>query len=126
MHTIAAKAISFAEALQPSFRVYQQQVIDNAQALAKGLAAENLRLVSGGTDNHLVCVDVGSRGLTGKEIERNLDLVHITVNKNTIPFETKSPFVTSGVRVGTPAITTRGLKTEEMDSIANCIAPCLQ
>ncbi len=122
MHVIMAKAIAFGEALQPSFRGYQQNVINNAQALAKALQKRDIRIVSGGTDNHLVLLDVGSRGLTGKEVEKALDEVHITVNKNTIPFETKSPFVTSGIRLGAPATTTRGFGTTEFTTIGNWIA----
>ena len=122
MHTIAAKAVCFHEAAQPAFKAYQQQVIDNAQALAKVLQDNGLRLVSGGTDNHLMLVDLSVKGRTGKEIEKLLDLAHITVNKNTIPNETQSPFVTSGIRVGTPAVTSRGMGVEAMQVIGNCIA----
>lgn len=122
MHVIAAKAIAFGEALQPEFAQYQKRVIENAKALAESLHGKGLRIVSGGTDNHLMLLDVGASGLTGKEVEAALDQVHITVNKNTIPFETKSPFVTSGIRVGTPAVTTRGLGLAEMKSIAGWIA----
>ena len=122
MHVIAAKAVAFGEALQPDFKDYQRRVVENARALAESLHGKGLRLVSGGSDNHLVLIDVGASGLTGKEVEAALDSVHITVNKNTIPFETRSPFVTSGIRVGTPAVTTRGLGQKEMEVIANCIA----
>jgi glycine hydroxymethyltransferase len=122
MHVIAAKAVAFGEALKPEFKDYQRHVVENARALAESLHSKGLRLVSGGTDNHLVLIDVGASGLTGKEVEAALDSVHITVNKNTIPFETRSPFVTSGIRVGTPAITSRGLGTAEMATIASCIA----
>ena len=121
MHVIAAKATSFHEALQPEFRAYQEQVIKNTAALAKSLTKEGLRLVSGGSDNHLVLVDVASQGLTGKEVEKALDQVHITVNKNTIPFETKSPFVTSGIRLGSPAVTSRGLKEADMEQVGRWI-----
>jgi glycine hydroxymethyltransferase len=121
MHVIAAKAVAFAEALQPGFAQYQKRVIENARALAESLRGNGLRIVSGGTDNHLMLLDVGSSGLTGKEVEAALDQVHITVNKNTIPFETRSPFVTSGIRVGTPAVTTSGLGLEEMKKIAGWI-----
>ncbi len=122
MHVIAAKAVAFGEALRPEFAQYQKRVVDNARALAEHLSAKKLRVVSGGTDNHLMLLDVGASGLTGKEVEAALDQVHITVNKNTIPFETKSPFVTSGIRIGTPAVTTRGLGAEEMKKIASWIA----
>ena len=122
MHVIAAKAVCFKEALDPSFKVYQQGIIDNAQALAKGLMDRDIQLVSGGTDNHLMLVDLTNYDLTGKELEKLLDSVHITCNKNTIPNDPKSPFVTSGVRLGTPAVTSRGLNTEDMDKIAEAIA----
>lgn len=122
MHVIAAKAVSFQEALQPEFKEYQQQIVKNAAALAKSLMDNGLRLVSGGTDNHLMLVDVGKKEKTGKEIEALLDTVHITVNKNTIPFETLSPFVTSGIRIGTPSVTTRGMKEKEMETIGALIA----
>lgn len=119
MHVIAAKAVAFHEALQPEFKVYQQQIIDNAQALAEGLKNVGFRLVSGGTDNHLMLIDVKSKGLTGKEAEKMLDEANVTANKNTIPFETEKPFVTSGVRIGTPAVTTRGMKEDDMKNIAD-------
>ena len=122
MHTIAAKAICFHEALQPSFKVYQQQTVKNAKALGETLSAAGVRLVSGGTDNHMMLVDLTPKGRTGKEVEKLLDLAHITVNKNTIPFETLSPFVTSGVRIGTPAVTSRGMKEAEMKVIGGLIA----
>jgi len=122
MHVIAAKAVAFGEALQPSFIDYQKNVLQNAKALAETLQAKGLRIVSGGTDNHLMLVDVGSAGLTGKEVEQALDQVHITVNKNTIPFETRSPFVTSGVRLGTPAVTSRGLGANELKQVGEWIA----
>lgn len=125
MHVIAAKAVAFKEALEPEFKVYQQQIIDNAQLLAAQLQAHGLRIVSGGTDNHLMLVDVRSANLTGKVAEKVLGKVHITVNKNMIPFDPESPFVTSGVRLGTPAVTSRGMKEEEMDHIAEWIAQVL-
>ncbi len=122
MHTIAAKAICFHEALQPSFKAYQQQIINNAKTLGNALSAAGVRLVSGGTDNHMMLVDLTPKNRTGKEVEKLLDLAHITVNKNTIPFETLSPFVTSGVRIGTPAVTSRGMKEAEMNVIGGLIA----
>jgi RpiB/LacA/LacB family sugar-phosphate isomerase len=125
MHVIAAKAVCFHEALQPPFRRYQEQVLRNASALAEGLARNGFRLVSGGTDNHLMLVDVGARGLTGKECQAVLDEAGITINKNTIPFETRSPFQASGVRLGTPAVTTRGMKEPEMAAIADMISEVL-
>lgn len=118
MHVIAGKAVCFGEALKPEFKEYQQRVIDNAQALAEGLTKRGLNLVSGGTDNHLCLLDLRGTGVTGKELENRLDEVHITLNKNTVPNEPLSPFVTSGVRIGTPAATTRGLNTEDFDRIA--------
>ena len=118
MHTIAAKAVCFGEALTPEFKAYQHQVVLNARALAEGLLAEGFDLVSGGTDNHLMLVDLRPMGITGKEFEARLDSVHITVNKNAIPNDPEKPFVTSGVRVGTPAVTTRGLVEEDMKTIA--------
>jgi len=125
MHVIAAKAVCFQEALQPGFKGYQQQVVKNARALAEGMKRNGFRLVSGGTDNHLMLVDVGSRNLTGKECQIALDESGITVNKNTIPFETRSPFQASGVRLGTPAVTTRGMKEQEMAAIADMISEVL-
>jgi len=122
MHAIAAKAVCFKEAMQPSFKAYQQQVLNNTKALAEGLQAAGLRLVSGGTDNHLMLVDLSVKGRTGKEIENLLDAAHITVNKNTIPLEKLSPFVTSGIRIGCAAVTTRGLVEEDMKTIAGFIA----
>ena len=122
MHVIAAKAVAFGEALKPEFKQYQTQVVANAKALAENLQSRGLRIVGGGTDNHLMLLDVGSLGLTGKEVEQALDQVQITVNKNTIPFETRSPFVTSGIRIGTPAVTSRGLGVPEMKVIASYIA----
>ena len=120
-HVIAAKAVCFKEALQPEFKVYQEQVLKNAQALAKGLTDRGVKLVSGGTDNHLMLVDLKDEAVTGKELEKRLDMAHITCNKNTIPNDPRSPFVTSGVRLGTPAVTSRGLKEADMDVIAEAI-----
>ncbi|MDB6017842.1 MAG: glycine hydroxymethyltransferase [Pedosphaera sp.] len=125
MHVIAAKAVCFQEALQPSFKTYQEQIIKNARALAEGMKRNSYRLVSGGTDNHLMLVDVGARGLTGKDCQLALDEAGITVNKNTIPFETRSPFQASGIRLGTPAVTTRGMKEQEMAAIADMISEVL-
>ena len=122
MHTIAAKAACFHEALQPEFKAYQQQVVKNAAVLADSLQKAGLRIVSGGTDNHLMLVDLTASGRTGKEVEHLLDAANITVNKNTIPFETRSPFITSGIRIGTPALTTRGFKEEDMVIIGGLIA----
>ena len=121
MHIIAAKAVCFGEALSPEFRTYQQGIVDNAQALAKGLLDRGFDLVSGGTDNHLMLLDLRSMGITGKELEKKLDEVYITANKNAIPNDPQSPFITSGVRLGTPAVTTRGMKPADMDIIAQCI-----
>ena len=121
MHVIAGKAVSFGEALKPEFREYQQRVINNAKALANGLTKRGLNLVSGGTDNHLCLLDLRGTGVTGKELENKLDEVHITLNKNTVPNEPLSPFVTSGVRIGTPAATTRGLGETDFDKIAEFI-----
>ncbi len=121
MHVIAAKAVAFGEALQPKFKEYQQQIIINSKALASSLQSRGFRLVSGGTDNHLVLLDMRSKGLTGKVAEKILDDVGITVNKNTIPYDPESPFVTSGIRIGTPAVTARGMKEPEMDKIAQAI-----
>ena len=121
MHVIAAKAVAFKEALEPSFKDYQEQVIKNAVALAEALIGKGINIVSGGTDTHLMLLDVRSRKITGKEAEHRLDEIGITVNKNTIPFDPESPFVTSGVRIGTPAATTRGFKEEEMKAIAEII-----
>jgi glycine hydroxymethyltransferase len=120
-HVIAAKAVSFKEALEPAFTTYSKQIVANAQALAKALVSRGYQLVSGGTDNHLMLVDLRSKGLTGKVAEKALDLAGITVNKNTVPKETQSPFVTSGVRIGTPAVTTRGMREPEMERIAELI-----
>ena len=125
MHIIAAKAVSFKEALSDDFKVYQQQIIKNAAALADQLKKNGVRLVSGGTDNHLMLVDVYEKGITGKEAENLLDLAHITVNKNTIPNETLSPFIASGIRIGTPAITSRGFKEEQCRKVADLISELL-
>ena len=122
MHVIAAKAVCFKEALDPAFKEYQQGVIDNAQALCKGLMDRDIKIVSDGTDNHLMLVDLTPYELTGKATEKLLDAAHITCNKNTIPNDPKSPFVTSGLRLGTPAVTSRGMNTEDMDKIAEAIA----
>jgi glycine hydroxymethyltransferase len=124
-HVIAAKAVCFQEALQPSFRTYQEQIVKNAKALAEGMKRNGYRLVSGGTDNHLMLVDVGAKNLSGKDCQIALDEAGITVNKNTIPFETRSPFQASGVRLGTPAVTTRGMKEAEMAAIADMISEVL-
>lgn len=121
MHVIAAKAVAFGEALQPDFKTYQTHIVENAKALAQALTDRGFRLVSGGTDNHLILVDVRTKGLTGKEAENILHEVGITVNKNTIPFETSSPFITSGIRIGTPAVTSRGMNTEAMKRIAEAM-----
>ena len=126
MHVIAAKAVALGEALQPEFKVYAQQIIDNAKALAAALQDKGLTIVSGGTDTHVMLVDVRSTGLTGKEAEHLLDEVGITCNKNTIPFDPASPFVTSGIRLGTPALTTRGLQVKDMEEIADIIATVLK
>jgi len=122
MHIIAAKAVCFKEALQPEFKAYAEQIVKNCKALADGLVKRGHKLVSGGTDNHVMLMDLRADGVTGKELEHNLDEVHITVNKNTIPGEPLSPFVTSGIRIGTAAVTTRGLVEEDMDVIAECIS----
>ena len=122
MHVIAAKAICFKEALQPQFKEYQAQIIKNAQALCKGLKDRGIKIVSDGTDNHLMLVDLTPFELTGKEVEKLLDAAHITANKNTIPNDPKSAFVTSGIRLGTPAATSRGLKEEDFDEVAEAIA----
>ena len=122
MHVIAAKAVCFGEALTDEFKAYQQRVIDNAQALAKSLIANGLPLISGGTDNHLMLVDLRGTGVSGKELEHRLDAVNITANKNAIPNDPESPFITSGIRVGTPAATTRGLTTEDMARVGEFIA----
>ena len=124
-HIIAAKAVCFGEALQPTFKEYARKIVENAAALAEALTARGVKLVSGGTDNHLMLVDLTDEACTGKELEHNLDEVHITANKNTVPGEKRSPFVTSGVRLGTPAVTTRGMGPAEMEIIAGCIADCI-
>jgi glycine hydroxymethyltransferase len=128
VHVIAAKAVAFGEALRDDFKEYQTQILKNAQALAKSLSDAGLRIVSGGTDNHLLLVDVfmDGKGITGKAAEKALDEVHITVNKNTIPFDTNKPFVASGIRVGTPALTTRGMKESEMTAIGSMIAEVIR
>jgi len=125
MHVIAAKAVAFKEALDPSFRAYAEQVVRNAQALADELLARGFELVTGGTDNHLLLVDLRHRDLTGKEAEEALGAAGITVNKNTVPGETRSPFVTSGIRIGTAALTTRGLKEDDFRRIGGWIAEVL-
>ena len=122
MHVIAAKAVCFAEALTDDFKAYQKQVLANAQALASGLLRRGMKIVSGGTDNHLILLDLKDRDVSGKDLEKRLDEVGITTNKNTVPGETRSPFVTSGVRLGTPAVTTRGFREDDMDVVAECIA----
>ena len=122
MHVIAGKAVCLKEAMSDDFKAYQQQIVKNAAALAAELQKQGLRLVSGGTDNHLMLVDLSALDCTGKDLEKRLDAAHITVNKNTIPFETRSPFVTSGVRIGTPAATSRGMKEPEMALIGQWIA----
>jgi glycine hydroxymethyltransferase len=122
MHVIAAKAVCFKEALEDDFKTYQKGIIDNAQALCKGLIDRGIKIVSGGTDNHLMLMDLTNFGLTGKAVEKLLDEAHITANKNTIPNDPQSPFVTSGIRLGTPAVTSRGMNTEDMDRIAEAIS----
>ncbi len=122
MHVIAAKAVCFKEALSDEFKTYCKGIIDNAQALSKGLMSRDIKIVSGGTDNHLMLVDLTPYDLTGKEVEKWLDAAHLTANKNTIPNDPKSPFVTSGIRLGTPSVTSRGMNTEDMDKIAEAIA----
>ena len=124
-HVIAAKAVCFGEALKPEFKDYARKIVENAAAMADELTARGVKLVSGGTDNHLLLIDLTDEDCTGKELEHNLDEVHITANKNTVPGEKRSPFVTSGVRVGTPAVTTRGMGPAEMKIIADCIADCI-
>jgi glycine hydroxymethyltransferase len=125
MHVIAAKAVCFKEALAPAFRTYQQQIVKNASVLAAGLAKAGFRLVSGGTDNHMMLVDVVSRGLTGRAAEAALGRAAITVNKNAIPFDQHPPMTASGIRIGTPAVTSRGMKEREMEAIAGFIARVL-
>jgi glycine hydroxymethyltransferase len=124
-HVIAAKAVCFGEALKPEFQTYARNIVENAKAMADQLTARGVKLVSGGTDNHLLLVDLRAESVTGTELEARLDSVHITANKNTVPGETRSPFVTSGVRLGTPAVTTRGMGVAEMKIIADCIADCI-
>ncbi len=126
MHVIAAKAVAFQEALRDDFKTYQTQIVRNARALAETLQKEGFRLVSGGTDNHLMLVDLTEQGITGKEAQETLDRMGITVNKNGIPFDTKGPMITSGIRIGTPAVTTRGMKEEEMRAIGGLIASALR
>jgi glycine hydroxymethyltransferase len=125
VHIIAAKAVAFKEALQPEFKEYQQQVVKNAQALCEGIKAAGFRVVSGGTDNHVFLVDVFSKGIFGKDAEKALDAAHITVNKNSIPFDVNPPLKASGIRLGTPAVTTRGMQEAEMNQIAALIAEVL-
>jgi glycine hydroxymethyltransferase len=125
MHIIAAKATAFNEALKPEFKEYQKQVVKNAHVLSEELIKGGLRMVSGGTDNHMVLVDLTNKDLTGKAAEKILEEANITVNKNGIPYDTKSPFITSGIRIGTPALTTRGMKEEEMKEVAELILRAL-
>ena len=126
MHVIAAKAVCFKEAATDEFRDYQKQIVKNAQAMAQRFRERGIRLVSGGTDNHLMLVDLSDREMTGKALEKLLDRAHITVNKNTVPGEKRSPFITSGIRVGTPAATTRGMREPEMVEIADMIADVIE
>ena len=126
MHVIAAKAVAFKEALSPEFKAYQTQIVKNAAAMAKRFTENGVRLVSCGTDNHLMLVDLRKENMTGKELEKLLDEAHITANKNTIPFETTSPFITSGVRIGTPAITSRGMKEGEAVEIADLVTEVIR
>ena len=126
MHVIAAKAVCFKEALQPEFKEYQKQIVKNAKALCEGLKKRGVKIVSGDTDNHLMLVDLTEAGVSGKELEKRLDDAHVTCNKNTIPNDPRSPFVTSGVRLGTPAVTTRGMKEDDMDKIAEIIAMVIE
>ena len=121
MHVIAGKAVAFKEALEPEFKDYQKQIIKNAKVLSEELASKAFRIVSGGTDNHLMLVDLSNKNITGKEAEKSLDKAGITVNKNLIPFDEKSPFITSGIRIGTPAATTRGMGKDQMKQIAGFI-----
>lgn len=121
MHVIAGKAVCFGEALKPEFKEYQKQIVKNAKVLSEELLKLGFNLVSGGTDNHLILIDLRNKGITGKELETKLDDVGITVNKNAVPFDTEKPMVTSGIRIGTPAVTTRGFKEEEMKKIAQLI-----
>ena len=126
MHVIAAKAVAFKEALRDNFISYQKQVVSNAKHLSECLTTAGFKIVSGGTDTHLLLVDLRNKNITGKAAEEALDLAGITVNKNTVPFETRSPFVTSGIRIGTPALTTRGMKNKEMNQIAEMIVQTLE
>ena len=126
MHTIASKAVCFKEALEPSFKEYMKQVVKNASVLAKTLMENGVAIVSGGTDNHLMLADLSKLGITGKQAEKLLDEVGITVNKNTIPNDPQSPFVTSGIRIGTPAVTSRGMNEKDMKEIGEVIALCLK
>ena len=126
MHIIAAKAVCFKEALSPEFKAYQQGIVNNSKALAERLMQRGVELVSGGTDNHLMLISLLNREMTGKQLEKLLDKAHITANKNTVPGETRSPFITSGLRVGTPAITTRGMGTAEMTLIADMLADVIE
>ena len=121
MHVIAGKAVAFGEALRPDYRVYMEHVVENCRTLGEGMTDGGLRLVSGGTDNHLCLVDLTASDITGKDAEHALDAAGITVNKNTVPFETRSPFVTSGIRIGTPALTTRGFREQDMVKVAGWI-----
>ena len=126
MHVIAGKAVCFKEALQPEYKTYMEQVVRNAKALCNGLKSRGVKIVSGDTDNHLMLVDLSGTDISGKELEKRLDDAHVTANKNTIPNDPRSPFVTSGVRLGTPAVTTRGMKEEDMDKIAEIIAMVIE
>ena len=126
MHVIAAKAVCFEEALKPEFKTYQEQIVKNAKALSDGLQKRGVKIVSGGTDNHLMLVDLTEKDISGKDLEKRLDDAHVTCNKNTIPNDPRSPFVTSGVRLGTPAVTTRGMKEEDIDKIAEIIAMVIE
>ncbi len=126
MHIIAAKAVCLGEALKPEFKAYGEQIVKNAAAMAKAFEKNGIKMVSGGTDNHLILLDLREEGITGKQLEHNLDEVYITVNKNAIPNEPLSPFITSGIRIGTPAVTTRGLKEEDMEVIADCITMAIR
>lgn len=122
MHVIAAKAVCFEEALKPEYKAYMEQVVKNAKALCRALQAQGIKIVSGDTDNHLMLVDLTEKDISGKELEKRLDDAHVTANKNTIPNDPRSPFVTSGVRLGTPAVTSRGMVEEDMEKIAQIIA----
>lgn len=126
MHVIAGKAVCFKEALEPEYKTYMEQVVKNAKALSEDLMKRGVRIVSGGTDNHLMLVDLSGTEISGKELEKRLDDAHITANKNTIPNDPRSPFVTSGVRLGTPAVTTRGMVEEDMDKIAEIIVMVME